>query len=277
MELTSIAKKNLNKDKRVLGKAWVKTYGGFFGNKKHMQEFASSVIPFIPKKETLKILYVASASGGLGEVLCEELRKKGIEAELTLTDMSEKHLNENKNKNTKKICGDLLKLKLKEKYDVIIMRSSLDYFHTKKLQIRALKQISKWLSKEGILINQACSIENKLDRDTADKIYSSTNKIGKRHFQCETDIGEIYKKANLSLKLINKGPILVLTEKDHVKRYNITKEEIKKIQKIISKAQTLKVRAQKGQTRIEDSKKVKITKTGYELEFIFPIYLSLKI
>ena len=261
MTLAHLTKINLQKDKHVLGKAWLKTYGGFFGNKKHMEAFVKTVIPFIPKKEKLRILYVASAQGTLGEMLSETVRQTGSRVELTITDASQKHLKENKNKQTQKVLGDLLKLSLPEKYDVIIMRSSLDYFHTEKLQIKLLKRISKWLSPKGILINQACSLENKQDRDTADKIYSSSNKIGKRHFQCEEDIGNIYKKAGLSLKKIGEGPTLNLSEKDHVERYKITQKEGSKIQEIIC---------------VTKAKTIKVTKTGYKMKFILLIYLSTK-
>jgi ubiquinone/menaquinone biosynthesis C-methylase UbiE len=261
MKLGTIAKRNLQKDKKVLGKNWKNTYHGFFGNKKHMQNFVNIVLPFIPKKNLLSILYVASASGSLGELLAKTLNKKGYKTKLTITDMSKKHLLENKNKTTKKICGDLLKLNLTEQYDIIIMRSSLDYFPTKKLQIKVLKKIKGWLSNKGIFINQACLLETKTDRDTADKVYSSNNKIGKRHFHCPQEINFLYKKANLSLKKIGEGVVLLLNEKDHIERYEINEKEIKKAQKIIKSKKT---------------KTIFATKNGYTIKFVFPIYLSKK-
>ena len=261
MQLSKIAKRNLQKDKKVLGKNWKKTYHGFFGNKKNMQNFATTLLPFIPRKKLLNILYVASASGELGEILVKKLIKKGHKVKFTITDVSKKHLLENKNKNTKKIWGDLLKLNLKEKYDIIIMRSSLDYFPTKKIQIKVLKKLRNWLSEKGILINQACLLENKTDRDIADKVYSSNNKIGKRHFHCPEEITLLYKKTGLNLKKIGKGSVLLLTENDHIERYNLNKKDIENAQKIIKSRKT---------------KTIFATKNGYNIKFIFPIYLSKK-
>ena len=51
---------------------------------------------------------------------------------------------------------------------------------------------------------------------------------------------------------------MYITEREHAERYELTKEDIEKIQSIIK----------------ENSEYAKITKDGYELRFDFPIFLS---
>jgi len=262
--ITRVSKNNLEADKNVLGKGWNKTYNSYFSNIANINLFVKASLPYIKKlkKTKLEILYAAGGNGLLGEKLIFSLKKYNIKSNLTLLDISQKQLDENKNKNTKKILGDILNYDLEKRFDIIIMRSSLDYIYKKRLQVKALKNIRKQLAQNGIFINCCAAMPTKKERDLTDKIYKSCKKIGRRHFQSKEDIEKLYKKAEFkSQKLIGKSKNLIVTEKEHIKRYLITKEEVEKIQKIISKKKL-------------NSKKIKVTKTGYKLEFIFPIYLS---
>lgn len=94
--LTRIAKHNLSRDKNVLGKRWLSTYGSYFSDPDNIKSFIKATKTILPKKE-LDILYVASASGLLGERLIANLGR----GNLTIVDISQKHLNENKNPKTK--------------------------------------------------------------------------------------------------------------------------------------------------------------------------------
>jgi len=256
---------NLQRDKNVLGKEWTKTYRGYFGNKKNMQHFVNKAIPKLPKKKKLNILYAASAGGIIGEMMVKALKRKGIEAKLWIVDISSKQLKENKNPKTKKVKADLATLSLNEKFDAIIMRSSLDYFSTESLQVKVLSNLRKHLAKEGIFFNQAASMPSIAERNLANRIYKSNKKIGRRHFQCRQDVGKIYREAGFkAIKEIGKGPALLLTEKDHIKRYEFNKKEIEKIQRTIE--------------RVDGKKRpnIRTTKKGYEMKFVFPIYYSVK-
>ncbi len=244
---------NLKRDKKVLGKEWLKTYGNYFSNEENITMFIKAVKPLLPRGP-LEILYVASASGLLGERLLEKLGQ----GRLTLVDISNKHLRGNTNPETKKICADLLKLDLRKQFDVVIMRSSLDYFPTTELQIRVLKIIRKHLKSGGLFVNQPAYITNLIDRDKLDKVYNQTPNIGNRHFQSK-DIKEIHKSAGFSyFKKIGTSKDLIITEKEHVERYNIGSKDIFKIQETIGK----------------NSRYARVTRNGYILRFKFPIFLA---
>lgn len=264
MQLRLQSKQNLERDGKVLGNAWKKTYKGYFGNKNIMRKFIQIILPYVPtKKKSISILYPASANGELGELLAQTLQKRGIHTNLTIFDISKKHLLQNHNSKTKKIHGDWLSLKLKKKFDVIIIRSSLDYFSNEKMQVRALKKIKGWLEPQGVFFNQAASLSNRTERDLANRIYASNSKIGKRHFQCEDDIARIYFKTGFAgCKKIGIAPVLWVSEKEHAQRYSITSKEVARIQRLITRVPSRK------------RKNIKVTKQGYRMRFLFPIYLD---
>ncbi len=250
---SKISKYNLDKDKNVLGKEWLSAYGGWFSDEENIQSFINAVKPLLPKK-SLDILYVASASGLLGEKLLLDLGK-GC---LTIVDISQKHLDENVNPKTTKIKTDLLEMDLGKRFDLIIMRSSLDYLPSKSLQVKVLKIIRNHLNPNGLFVNQPAYISNLEDRDIISKAYNDINKIGKRLFQ-STDLDSIYLDAGFEIpKKIGKGKEMTITEKDHQKRYEINQKEIKLIQEIIKNSKN----------------SAKTTKEGYILKFEFPIFIS---
>ncbi|MDO8647918.1 MAG: class I SAM-dependent methyltransferase [Candidatus Diapherotrites archaeon] len=259
----SMARENLAHDSKVLGKKWNNTYNKYFGSKKNMLSFVKQVIPYTLKMSKVQVLYACSGPGFLGEELLNELEKKRIRADLVLLDISKEHLSQNKNQKTRKICADLLKAKIEGKFDIIIMRSSLDYFWTEKTQIQALKKLEKMLKPTGVFFNQAASMPTLMQRNLADKIYSSNEKMGKRHFQCPADIAKICLAGGFSkIKKIGNAPELIVTEKEHIERYSTSKKNIAKIQGIINKIPA------------EKRPNIKLTKTGYSLKFIFPIYAA---
>ncbi len=263
--LQSITRENLSRDQRVLGKAWNQTYKHYFGNPENIQSFVRQILSRVPKRRKLAILYPASGSGALGEALRNALKKKRVEASLTLVDASARQLDENKNSSTKKILQDLLAPRLNGRFDVAIMRSSLDYFPTERLQANVLSMVRKHLAKGGVFFNQAASMPTLTERNLADQIYDSTTKIGRRHFQCPQDIRPIYEKAGfVKFKKIGSAPKLIVTEKEHQERYGVTAKEIGRIRKMIG--------------RVPEKKRpnVKTTQKGYRLKFQFPIYAGWK-
>ena len=250
---SEIAKHNLEKDKRVQGKDWFSTYGNYFADEENIASFVQTIKSHLPDKE-LTILYAGSASGLLGERLLSNLGK----GSLTLVDMSQEHLNANTNPNTEKILGDLLELDLGRKFDLILMRSSLDYFPTRALQVQVLKIIKSHLQDGGVLINQPAYISDVHERDLISGAYNAGDKIGKRLFQ-STDIGSLYEAAGLEQPVkIGDGKIMYLTEKDHIKRYGLNPDDVAVIQGILKGA------VQNAQ----------VTKDGYSMKFEFPIFLA---
>ena len=253
MTVSKIAEHNLERDREVLGKKWFSTYGGYFSDMENIQHFIDSVTPYLPDKE-LEILYAASASGLLGEELVKSLGR----GNLTIVDVSEQHLSENRNPKTTKICADLLRLDLGKKFDLILMRSALDYFPSKELQLQVLQNIRKHLKDDGLFINQPAYIHDHHERDVVSKIYTDTEKIGDRLFQ-SSDIAELYLNAGFSEpERIGDGKCLVVTNKEHAERYGLSEEDVKNIQKMIG----LGIGNQK------------VSKEGYALEFDFPIFLA---
>lgn len=250
---SEISKFNLEKDKNVQGLEWAKTYGGYFSDESNIDYFINTVLNYLPNKH-LDILYTASASGLLGERLVSKLGK----GSLTIVDISQKHLDANVNLNTKKICADLLELDLSKKFDLIIMRSSLDYFPSEELQIKVLKNISKHLNINGIFINQPAFISDIKDRDLISRAYNSVGKIGKRLFQ-STDINNVYLQAGFSIpEKIGEGSKMKLTEEDHISRYEISVEDVDAIKSIMKNV----------------TESGGITEKGYSMIFEFPIFIS---
>ena len=89
-------------------------------------------------------------------------------------------------------------------------------------------------------------------------LYNSLNKVGNRFFQ-STDLSEIYAAAGFTKpEKIGEGKVMNLTEQDHIKRYEFSDDDVKTIQGLI-----------KG-----GMKSARVTKTGYNLRFEFPIFLS---
>lgn len=251
--LSDVAKKNLSKDRNVLGKKWASTYGGWFSDPENISHFIDAALPHLPS-HPLDVLYVASASGLLGEELIRQLG----EGHLTLVDVSKKHLAENKNRHTKKVCADLLTVDLGRKYDLILMRSSLDYFPSADLQIDVLRNIKEHLKPKGLFVNQPAYIGVPSERAVMSQIYQETEKIGDRYFQ-SNDLKVLYRQAGFrSIKKIGDGKPMVLTEKDHIERYGVTKKEIEKIQEMIPKR----------------ARSMCVTKRGYKLTFQFPIFAA---
>jgi len=248
-----IATYNLERDKKVLGKEWLTTYGNWFSDETIIQQFIDVVTPILPTGE-VDILYAASASGLLGERLVSSLGR----GRLTIADMSQKHLDENDNPNTTKICVDLLEMDLGKQFDVIIMRSSLDYFASREFQVEVLKILKKHLKENGVFINQPAYISNPEERDRMSRAYNAVDKIGNRFFQ-SIDLESIYTEAGFKdFKKISAGTDMHITEQEHIERYALAVEDILKIQAI------LKV----------DGDNVKLTENGYELMFEFPIFIA---
>lgn len=263
MEVEHQSKMNLIRDKNVVGSPWKKTYKGYFGNKKNVDLFVKKILPFIPKKKTLNILYAASANGLIGESLIKKLNKKGNANRLTLVDISKEHLKENKNKKTRKVLQDITNLKLNETFDVILMRSSLDYFSSEKMQIKVLKNIRKHLKEDGVFFNQAASMPTIVERNLANRIYTSNKRIGRRHFQCKDDVKQIYAKAGFKkFKKIGDAPVLLIADKEHRERYNLNDQQVERIRKLINKIPKRK------------RPSIKLIKEGYKMRFVFPIYTS---
>jgi SAM-dependent methyltransferase len=251
--LSKISEYNLDKDKNVLGKKWSSTYGGWFSDEENIQLFIDAIKPFLPDKE-LSILYVASASGHLGEKLLTALGR----GKLTIVDISQEHLDENKNPETMKIKGDLLEINLKKSFDLILMRSSLDYFPSKLMQIKVLKVIKNHLNPDGLFINQPAYIPDIKERDIISKSYNITGKMGKRLFQSE-DLTSMYLEAELEIpKKIGEGKIMKISEQDHIQRYGINRNEIQLIQKLLKDAPD----------------NAEVTKNGYYMKFEFSIFIS---
>lgn len=255
--------RNLRRDRRVMGTGWKRTYRGYFGNKKNMAVFVRMVLPRIPERKRIEIFYPGSGSGMLGEELVAGLQKQGIHASLWLLDASKEQLGQNTNPKTKKMLGDIATAQPGKRFDMAIMRSTLDYFWTEKNQIAVLKRIRRWLKPGSVFFNQTASFPTTTERDLADRIYKSNDKIGQRHFQCPEDIERIYQQAGFQgIQKIGSAPGLILTEKEHQERYGIGMKEIAQIQAII--------RSVPKQLRPH----IKTTPAGYRLEFSFPIYAA---
>ncbi len=252
--LSKIAADNLKKDGKVLGEKWFQTYGGWFSDRENMQIFTDSIIRgcSLRAQHDLEILYVGSASGELGEQFVRALGG----GHLTLVDVAEEHLKLNTNPATTKLCMDVLGMNLNKKFDIVMMRSFLDYFPTMNEQIAVLKVVKEHLRPGGLFINQPASIPTAHARNVISRAYCSVPNIGKRLFQ-SWDIGHLYASAGLGGApfIYGDGKIMRITEQDHIARYAITPTDIVTLQTILKDAE----------------RSVEITKNGYTLSFEFPI------
>jgi len=264
--MDKITKQNLSKDKHVLGQAWNKTYKGYFSNKRVINSFIKSLKPYYNKfPKDLKIMYVCSGTGLLGEELVKNLIKKGFDPELTLLDISKKQLKENQNPCTIKINADLVEFKSRTKYDLVIMRSALDYFYEYNLQIKVLKRIKTLLKSNGFFVNQPASAHSIFDKDLLNDVYLSTKKIGHRNFQYFSELSKQHIKAGLEMpNKIGKSKDMAITNNNHEARYKINKKEVENIRELI-KSSRYKLN------------NLKITRLGYKLKFNFPIYICKKL
>ncbi len=264
MALFEVTKRNIHRDRRVLGSNWSRVYGNYFSDEQVLRAFvdlSSRNLEALPKKP--KVLYVCSGTGLLGEYVVQHLRKLGKMPSLTIVDASQAQLDQNDNPATRKVLADLLGLHLHEKFDLVIMRSSLDYFHTPALQVAALKRVKAHMASGGIFINQCAALPTLAERKLANDIYSSSPKIGKRHFQ-STDLPWLYAKAGLAVEKLGAAPQLVLSASDHILRYDLSSIEVRLIRRLIAK--TPRTRHQL----------IKTTLKGYEMTFDFPIYAATK-
>ena len=255
--ISAIAIDNLAKDGRVLGKKWFQTYGGWFSDYENMQIFTDSVTQtnLLPNRK-LEILYVGSASGALGEELIRTLGQ----GHLTLVDISQKHLALNTNPFTTKLCMDVLEMDLRKKFDVVMMRSFLDYFPSAAEQIQVLRIVRNHMRHDGVFINQPAFIPDTNARSIISRAYCSIPNIGRRWFQ-SWDIDDLYAEAEFNPTLkYGSGKRMRITEQDHIDRYAITPSDVVAIQSIVKDAKPF----------------AEITEKGYALTFEFPIFANTK-
>ncbi len=266
MPLSSVALQNLHRDRHVLGAAWLSTYNRYFSDERVFDAFIHAARPVLEKLPGRpRILYAGSASGELGERIANFLRERGKKPELTLVDVSREHLALNTNPSTRRILRDVLDLDLSEKFDLAIMRSTLDYFPTPDLQVAVLKRIHKHLAPGGVFLNQATSLPSKTERDLANAVYATTPKIGRRHFQWKGDLPFLYRKAGFeNFTHVGEAPSLTITNQEHAERYRVSKKEIAKIRRVISS-----VRAARRPN-------LHLTREGYRMRWVFPIYAARK-
>ena len=255
MQISEIAADNLAKDGKVLGKQWFQTYGGWFSDRENMQTFINSVTGsrLLPH-HSLEILYLGSASGILGEELLRTLRQ----GHLTLVDVSQQHLDLNTNPATTKLCLDVLGMNLGKKYDVVMMRSFLDYFPSRTDQVAVLRTVGNHLKPGGLFINQPAFIPDVNTRDLISRAYCSVPSIGKRLFQ-SYDLCDLYAQADFNPPLkYGEGKRMRITEEDHIARYDISGSDVETIQSIVKDAKP----------------SAEVTEHGYILEFEFPIFIN---
>ena len=253
--LSTIAAENLAKDGRVQGEKWFETYNGWFADPENMRIFTSSVMRsgLLPQRP-LEILYIGSASGVLGEELVRALGS----GHLTLVDISQKHLELNTNPETTKLLLDVVNMDLRMKFDVIMMRSFLDYFPSRKKQIAVLGTVKKHLASGGVFINQPAYISDHEARNLISQAYCSVPSVGQRLFQ-SGDLSRLYSRAGLGLPIrYGEGKLMRITEKDHISRYGITPSDVATIQSIVAGTEHF----------------ANVTEDGYILTFEFPIFMT---
>ena len=188
----------------------------------------------------------------------------GKNPSLTLVEASKEQLDQNANPATRKIHADALLLNLREKFDLVIMRSSLDYFPSREMQVRLLKRIAAHLKHRGVFVNQCASLPTVEQRDLANRIYAASDKIGRRHFQADAEVKKLYAEAGFAARFLGHAPRLQITHRDHVQRYGLKPVEVVGIKEIIRGVP-------QGKRPL-----IKEKRAGYEMSFTFPIYAARK-
>ena len=263
MAIEASTRRNIRRDRRVQGETWRRTYNKYFSDDEVMNDFWDCLSPFVQNlPQSPKILYAGSGPGLLGEHVVKKLQGMGFNPRLTLVDASGEQLKANKNGETRKVHQDLLNLGMGEKFDLIIMRSTLDYFSDKKSQVKVLRRLRSHLSKGGFFVNQCASLPTKTERNIADEAYSH---FVARHFQWHGDVPYLYGKAGFpKVRRIGFARPLLVTQNEHYRRYQLTENQVEKIRRTLSKM------SEKARKNLSP------TQGGYYMRFSFPIYLAVK-
>ncbi|VVC71792.1 Methyltransferase domain protein [uncultured archaeon] len=235
MKLSKHAKQNLRADKRVQGKRWGKTYGGFWHNPANAQAFVRATNRYLRAlPDEPAVLEVGSADGFLAETVASHLRKLGKHPHVTISDMSAKHLAANPNPRTRKIQADLLTLNLTRtagRFDVILMRSVLHYFPTLALQTRVLRRLRRHLAPGGVLLLQDSVFERQREADLLTRIFQT--KLAPWRFNSTREIQTVTRHAGLRATRVGFAPDIHVTHDDHARRYALTPADTRHIRALI--------------------------------------------
>lgn len=171
-----INRQNLDADYRTRGK-WAQIMDQFSNqeNIKSVYKDFWDMRPNLPKN--MKLSDFGSADGLFGSFFKKELEMQGYSVHLTIIDIIQEHLDQNRDDTITTIQKDLLDLNLKQVFDLGLMRSVLHYFDMKNQPI-VLRNIYESIKEGGYFLSQ-----NFVQKEEDLELYSELNQMIGKNFQ----------------------------------------------------------------------------------------------
>jgi len=207
-----------------------KIYKGYFTRNDVINLFLSSLPKFYNKK--IKIADFGGGSGYLLEKVEKFYKDKNHEVECWLIDKDIDQL-QRAPKRFNKIQENILHFYKNNYFDLIIMRSTLQFVLKKKDKIKVLNNIYTSLKRGGTFINQALFIE-KPDNRFLEEAFRYFNRLLK--IETLSKLLDIYERSNFkNCKIINFCPIMTINASDIQERFKLDYSIIRKMYDLFKK------------------------------------------
>lgn len=238
---SNITKKIVKRDVARAGKNYFKSLRGYHTRKNILENMFNSLNKrILPKRKRIYLIDLGCGPGIVGKYFFNKLSKK-YDIEIHFLDINPKMLEIiPKNKNFKKILGDVTKLKVnKNFYHIATMKQVLDYL-PKNMQIKTIKNIYKILRKNGQFILSALIPPNDADfyLKLNNYLYTEREKIInplapiKKYIARKKEIIKWLENAGFKKTKIRYIYDIPLSVKDFVKSFGLNKIQELKMKKL---------------------------------------------
>jgi len=207
-----------------------KIFKGYFSSKETLNRF----LECLPKLKSKKIK-IADFGGGSGYLL-NQVKKfyqnKNCQVDCWIIDKDNEQLKTASN-SFRKIEESCLRFYKDGYFDIIIMRSVLQFLLSDKDKIAVLNNVCRSLKNNGTFVNQALFLE-KPDNKIVARAYQYFN----RSLKIETleELIKLYNQSNFKNCKIQKFcPIMPVDQNDIQERFNVSKSVINKILNLFSR------------------------------------------
>ncbi len=204
-------------------------FKGYFSSKDNVNPFLGC-LPDLENKN-LKIADFGGGSGYLLDQVANFYQNKGCTVDCWLIDNNNEQVRNAPNK-FKKINKNCLKFSKEKHFDIIIMRSVLQFFLNRQEKITVLNNISKSLKEKGTFINQALFFEK-----PDNKIVAQSYRYFNRSLNIETleELIGLYNKSSFKNCKIEKFcPTMIVSDSDIKKRFMVNGAVIDKMRNLFN-------------------------------------------
>lgn len=153
----SIAKRSVGESNSIKQTGWISSFTGEYFSEKEMAEYADNTYKKLEKycKKDTTVLEIGVASGITCFAIAPLVKKYvGIDISKETIKCTQNQLEEKKLKNVSLLYGEaekLEKLNLKEKFDVVIINSVIQYFPGYNYFINVIKKVIMNMSDRGVI------------------------------------------------------------------------------------------------------------------------------